>query len=160
MKIFVILAFISFCSYKAQEKLTLKYLGYTYNETNNESFINRKLWFLKYDEDTLKVNIKMPFDRKDPKIINSGIYYNCSLKESITYILTFKKININNIPEGYNSYYKINGIFKDNNSSEFNEFKKNTPYLYRGYYGRFVDIDGNLYEVIDVEPSNDCMLPH
>lgn len=160
MRILVILALLSFYSCKAQEKIDLKYIGYTYKETDNDSFINRELRFLNHDKDTLKINIKMPFDRNDPKIINPGIYYNCNLKENSTYILTLKKVCINNIPDSDNSYYKINGLFKDENCSEFKELKKNTPYLYQGNYGKYVDINNILYEVINVNPNADCMLPH
>lgn len=150
---------LTFFSCKAQEKVTLRYIGHQYKETKNKSFVNDELTFIK-DKDTLKVNIKVPFDERNAQIINRGIFYNCHLKEDTVYTITLKKICANNIPEAYNSYYKTNAIPDKKDCSKFTEIEKNTNYEYTGNYGKYVDIGGVLYEVIGLSPDDSCFYPH
>lgn len=147
-------------SCKAQEQLIGSYIGYQYKETKNISFINRELLFLNEDSDTLKINIRMAFDIKNPQIINPGIFYNCSLKEGEQYTITLKKICVSDIPEAFNSYYKTNTIPDKKDCSKFIEVEKNTEYNYTGNYGKYIDIDGVLYEVIGISPDDNCFYPH
>lgn len=149
----------TFFSCKAQEKVTLRYIGHQYKETKNKSFVNDELTFIK-NNDTLRVNIKVPFNESDAQIINRGIYYNCHLKEDTVYTLTLKKICANDIPEAFNSYYKTNTIPDKKDCSKFTEIEKNTDYEYKGNYGKYVDIDGVLYEIIGLSPDNNCFYPH
>ncbi|MFA6059615.1 MAG: hypothetical protein WC756_15520 [Taibaiella sp.] len=149
----------SFCC-NAQQQLTLQYIGRKASATQNTSFINNTFLFLN-KKDTLFANVKVPFDTANPKIINKGIYYNCLLKEGNSYTISIKKINKNDIPEGTNSYYKINAVFNDReNSAKFIEVKKDTKYLYNGYYERYVDVDNVLYEIVGISPDGDCFYPH
>ena len=154
--IFTILMVTS-CS--SQSKMSLIYVGSSYTGTMNDSFMNNELVFLQ-KKDTLKINIKIPFDVNNKKIINDGVYYNCHLQKDKLYIITFKKICLNNIPKPYNSYYNINATFSQTDCSVFKEFKLNTPYQHFGRYGKYVDMNNTLYEIIDLTPPDDCVLPH
>lgn len=149
----------TFFSCKAQEKAALRYIGHQYKVTKNKSFVNNELTFIK-DKDTLKVNIKVPFDERNAEIINRGIYYNCHLKEDTVYTITLKKICSTDIPEVFNSYYKTNTIPDKKDCSKFTEVEKNTNYEYKGNYEKYVDIDGVLYEVIGISPDDSCFYPH
>lgn len=151
---------LTYLSCKAQEQIIGKYIGYQYTETQSVSFTNRQLLFLNGDSDTLKINIKIPFNVKMPRIINPGIYYNCHLKEDTVYILTLKKICANDIPEAFNSYYKTNTIPDKKDCTKFIEIEKNTAYKYTGNYGKYVDIDEVLYEVIGISPGDGCFYLH
>lgn len=146
-------------SCKAQEKVTLLYLGYQYNNTKNSSFVSKELNFLKAN-DTLHMNIRLPYDTIKHEIINRGIYYNCHLKKDTTYTFTLKKICVNNIPDVPNSYYKTNTIPNKKDCSKFTEVEKNTGYKYEGNYGKYVDIDRTLYEIIGLSPNDGCFFPH
>lgn len=150
---------LTFCSCKAQEKVVLRYIGYQYKETKNKSFVNEELTFIK-DKDTLKVNLKLPYDTVSHNVINRGIFYNCHLKEDTVYTITLKKICVTDIPETFNSYYKTNTIPDKKDCSRFTEVEKNTEYNYTGNYGKYVDIDGVLYEVIGISPDDSCFYPH
>jgi hypothetical protein len=149
----------TFFSCKAQEKVTARYIGHQYKETKNKSFVNDELTFIN-NNDTLRVNIKVPFNENDAQIINKGIYYNCHLKEDTVYTITLKKICTTDIPEAFNSYYKTNAIPDKKDCSKFTEIEKNTNYEYKGNYGKYVDINGVLYEVIGISPDNGCFYPH
>ena len=140
---------------KAQGKIVSKYIGYQYKETNNNSFIKRELLFLEKN-DTLRINIRLPFDTKNPQIINPGIYYNCHLKVDTVYTISLKKICAGDIPDVYNSYYKTNTIPDKNDCSKFTEVVNNTPYEYKGHYGEYVDINGGLYEITGLSPGDGC----
>jgi hypothetical protein len=161
MRILILYGIIlfAFFSCKAQEKVALRYAGHQYKETKNKSFVNDELKFIK-DKDTLKMNIKIPFDEINAQIINRGVFYNCHLKEDTVYTFTLKKICVSDIPEAYNSYYKTNAIPDKNDCSKFTEVEKNTDYNYIGNYGKYVDIDGVLYEVIGLSPDDSCFYPH
>jgi hypothetical protein len=151
-----------FC--KAQEEviIELRYIDDRYNETLNESFVNRNMIFIA-ENDTLNINLKLPFNINNPMLFNTGIFYNCHLQQDSVYTITLKKICVNDIPEICNSYYKINAIFDDKDCSKFTEIQKNTPYEYIcGYskgYGKFVDIDNVLYEITDLIPHDCCFFP-
>ena len=67
----------------AQEGLVLenvKYVGKAYEDTKNKSFVNKRMLFLK-GKDTLYVNVKLPFDANESRIIDSGLYRDCLLQE-------------------------------------------------------------------------------
>ncbi|MDM1377349.1 hypothetical protein [Myroides marinus] len=149
----------TFFSCKAQEKVTLRYIGNQSSGTENESFINNSFLFLNKN-DTIKVNVKTPFNINKMEIINRGIYYNCQLKKDTIYSLTLKKICTADIPEIFNSYYKTNTIPDKTDCSKFTEIKKNTVYDYKGNYEKYVDIDDVLYEVIGLSPDTGCFYPH
>ncbi len=112
----------------------------------------------------LKVDINNKKDTIGLNIIDNGIYYNCHLQKDTIYTIQLKKICVNEIPDFCNSYYKINAVFENKDCSEFSEINKNTPYEYKcGYskdYGKFIDIDNTLYEIVDLKPTNNCFYPH
>ncbi|WP_288443870.1 hypothetical protein [uncultured Chryseobacterium sp.] len=146
-------------SCKAQEKVTLSYVSHQYNKTHNKSFLNNELTFLK-GKDTLKVNIKVPFDETNAQIVNQGIFYNCHLKKDTLYTFTLKKVCITDIPEGFSSYYKTNMIPDKKDCSKLVEIQKNTEYKYSGNYGKYVDINRVLYEITGITPDDSCFFPH
>ena len=150
---------ISLFGCKAHEKIVATYIGYKYKGTKNDSFIRQELVFLEKN-DTLLINIRMPFDTKQPQIVNPGIFYNCHLKENTVYTLMLKKICVSHIPKAFNSYYKTNTISKKTNCSKFKEIEKNTEYQYTGNYGKYLDIDGTLYEIIGLSPDEGCNFQH
>ncbi|TAF63549.1 MAG: hypothetical protein EAZ55_13220 [Cytophagales bacterium] len=145
---------------RGQEKLTLTYVGSQYKETKNKSFINREFTFLDVSNDTLYINLRMAFDVKNPQLMNPNIYYNAHLKKSEIYTITLRKICIKDIPETLNSYYITNTIPDEKDCSRFIEIENNTKYNYTGNYGKYVDIDGVLYEVDGVTPCNGCFFQH
>lgn len=144
---------------KAQDKLKLHYVTHNYNETKNKSFINNELVFLK-NKDTLRMNIKVPFDSKKAEIIDLGIFYNCHLKPGILYIFELKKICLTDIPEMYNSYYRLNAVFDENDCSKYKELELNTAYEYKGNYGMYIDINNVLYQIIGLSPNEECVFQH
>ena len=156
--VFVIMLF-TLCGCKAQDKITLCYIGYQYKETKNNSFLNKQLLFT-HNEDTLKMNLRLPFDISNHNVIDSGIFYNCHLKKGTTYTITLKKTCVTDIHETFNSYYNINTIPDKTDCSRFIEIRKNTRFRYFGNYGKYVDIDGVLYEIIGLSPDDDCCYPH
>ena len=143
---------------KAQEKITVRYVNSKYEGSKNKSFITREMIFLK-NEDTLIINIRLPFDISNPKIFNPGIYYNCHLRKDSVYTISLKRICANDIPKDYNSYYKTNIVPDEKDCSRFKEIDKNTDYEYRGYYGMYVDMKGTLYEIIKLTPDDGCVFP-
>jgi len=151
------------CYCQAQETFTGKYVGFSYGLTKNESFINKTIRFVSFDNDTLLINLKLPIDTTH-NIIDMGIYYNCHLQRDTIYTITLKKICVNEIPDVCNSYYFTNTVFDDVDCTKFTEIEKNTPYEYKcGYskgYGKFVDIKGLLYEIVELKPDKDCFCPH
>jgi hypothetical protein len=162
MKKLVLSTFILFSllSCKTQESLLLQYIGYQYRETLNKSFIDKEMLFLK-GKDSLIINIKIPFDLSKPEILNQGIFYNCHLKKDSIYTIKLKKICVSDIPDDFNSYYKTNGFFSDKNKcSRFTEIRKDTEYLYKGNYGKYIDINNELYEIIGLSPSDICFFSH
>lgn len=159
----LILYIVIFCSFircKAQDKIIGRYLGYQFNSTQNVSYLSQELKFINTNKDTLKVNLRLPYDTTSHDVINRGIYYNCHLKEDTIYTLTLKKICVSDIPEAYNSYYKTNAIPDKKDCSKFTEIEKNNAYEYKGNYGKYVDIGGVLYEVIGLSPDDSCFYPH
>lgn len=161
MKTIIVFAIMLFtlCGCKAQDKITLCYIGYQYKETKNNSFLNKQLLFT-HNEDTLKMNLRLPFDISNHNVIDSGIFYNCHLKKGTTYTITLKKTCVTDIHETFNSYYNINTIPDKTDCSRFIEIRKNTRFRYFGNYGKYVDIDGVLYEIIGLSPDDDCCYPH
>ncbi len=142
-----------------QVTLTGQYIGYKYIETRNRSFINKQMYFLQ-GKDSLYINIKLPIDT-DNDIIDPGMLYGCYLKKDSIYMITLNKICLSNIPIEYNSYYRINTIVpKENNCSYFEEIKKDTKYLYRGNYGKYVDKNNELFEIVDIRPTDCCNFLH
>lgn len=150
---------ISLFGCKVQEKLVATYIGYQYKETKNNSFIRREFVFLEKN-DTVFVNIRIPFDTEKPQIVNPGIFYDCNLKENTVYTILLKKICVSNIPKAFNSYYKTNTVFDRKDCSKFIEIEKNTEYKYTGNYGKYVDIAGMLFEVIGLSPDDGCNFQH
>lgn len=158
-KLILLLTLFSLTSCKAQEKLTMHYIEHRYYPTKNKSFVNDELIFLK-NKDTLRINAKVPFNSQNGNIINLGIYYNCHLQKDSLYTIQLKKICLKDIPEMQNSYYKVNAVFDKNDCSKFREIENNTSYEYKGNYGMYVDIQGILYEIIGVSPSDMCVFQH
>lgn len=144
MKVLVIcVVFIITClNCKAQEQITGSYMGYQYTKTKNTSFINMQLLFLN-NNDTLTLNVKLPFDREKATVQDFGIFYNCHLKEDTVYTITLQKICADSIKDMPNSYYIINTIPNNEDCSKFTEVEKNTVYKYEGNYGMYVDIKRN-----------------
>jgi hypothetical protein len=158
--IYSIVILFSFFGCKAQESFTLKYISQQYKETSNVSFINKEMLFFN-GNDSLIWNFKIPFDVNKPEIIDEGIYCNCHLKIDSIYILKLKKICVSDIKEDINCYYKINGLFSDEyNCSRFTEIKKNSEYLYKGNYQKYLDFNNELYEIVGLLPSKDCFFAH
>lgn len=158
MKVLLIygtILFFTCCQMQRQITIEANYVGYQFQETQNKSFFNKELLFLSA-EDTVKVNLRLPIDRETANIIDRGIFHNCHLEEGTKYVVTLKKICVNTIHESENSYYKTNAIFRKKGCSKFKEIKKDTKYRYSGNYGKYVDIEGVLYEIVGLSPSDDC----
>ena len=158
LKLCIILAFACL-SGRAPERIIARYIGHQYTKTKNSSFINDRLIFVDKN-DTIIFNIKWPVEEKQAEILNYGLFYNCHLKADTFYTFTLKKICLKDIPKEYNSYYNTNAIFDGINTSKFIEIKKNTRSKYSGNYGKFIDRDGILYEIIGLKPDGDCFLQH
>jgi len=143
---------------KAQKQITGSYIGYQYTKTKNASFINRQLFFLN-NNDTLILNVKLPFDREKATVQYFGIFYNCHLKEDTVYTITLQKICADSIKDTPNSYYITNTVPNNEDCSKFTEVEKNTVYKYEGNYGMYVDMKGTLYEIIKLTPDDGCVFP-
>lgn len=155
--LYINIFFISFIGCKAQENVTGRYTGLQYSSTKNSSYIRQELIFIKENKDTLKMNVVLPYDTTNYKVVNKGIFYNCHLKENIIYTINIKKICISDIPKEFNSYYKTNTVGDKANCSKLTEFEKNSNYVYLGNYGKYVNIDGLLYEIIGITPDDGCV---
>lgn len=159
--LYTIVLFIFF-SCKVQQRvlsqknhtLTLRYVNHQYNETKNISFRNDEL--IK-DRDTLKINIKATFDYINAQIYDLGVYTTVFLKKSL-YTFKLKQICVNDIPDLFNSYYKINTIPDKEDCSKFTEIEKNTEFNYNRNYGEYVDINGILYQIIGISPDDTCFI--
>jgi len=160
LMLYMILSVFLLSNCNAQNKLTLRYLGYQFNSTKNKSFVSQDLKFLKDDKDTIHMNVRLPFDTITYNIIDRGIFYGCHLKKDTVYTITLKKICVNNIPDVPNDYYKINTIPDQKDCSKFIEIEKNTKYKYEGNYGKYVDISGILFEIMGLNPSGGCFFQH
>lgn len=162
-KILLYLLYFSICSCKSYSQLTLnqvKYVGSSYKSSFNKSFVTNQLKFLN-KADTVLINLRLPFDSSTNSIINKGLFYSCKLATDSFYSFTLKRSNYDAIPKEWNSYYRTNAIFlSGNRRSKFKEIKKDTEYLYKGNYGRFVDVNNELYEIILLSPSSSCGLYH
>jgi len=112
------------------------------------------------ENDTLEMNLRIPFNSNKHEIIDKGIFYNCHLKPGTVYTITLKKICTNDIVDVPNSYYKTNIIPEKKNCSRFTEIEKNTRYEYKGNYGKYIDFKNTLYEIIDLTPNGDCAFQH
>jgi hypothetical protein len=175
MKNLILFGFLllSFYSCLAQETVTARYIGDTIKLTKNNSFICKEIRFVSdNDNDTLFINVRLPLkittNRKKVikavKFIDMGIYYNCHLQQDTIYTIMLQRICVTEIPDICNSYYFTNAVFDSVDCSKFTEIEKNTPYEYKcSYskdYGKFVDINGILYEIVGLKPDNDCFYPH
>lgn len=155
---------IIFCLFacKAQKIIkyeNIKYEGFSYQATLNDSFVNKRLVFLK-GTDSVIFNIKIPYDASVRNINDPGIFYNCTLRKDSLYSFELKKIPLSSISEEYNSYYKTNAKFKSKSKSKFIEVSKNTDYQYKGIYGMFVDINHELLMINKMVPAKDCIFQH
>jgi len=161
MRISIVFGLIGYMCFNcnAQASITfkdIKYLGKSYEGTKNTSFVSKRMSFLN-GEDSVFINIRLPFDVADSEIIDRGLYSNCILQEGSIYTLQLKKICLTAIPKEYESYYRTNAIFSDSSDcSLFVETEKNTKYMYKGKYERYVDINNRIYEVVSVSPSSGC----
>jgi hypothetical protein len=154
--LFILLSFLVSKAQKIVRYKNLKYAAYSYHGSLNKSFINKRILFFN-GKDSVIFNIKIPFDIRTKNIYDPGIFYNCKLKQDSIYSFELKKTTGSAIPKEYNSYYKVNGLFNDtHNPAKFNEVKKNTKYLFRGDYSKYVDINSELYEIINMSPTNGC----
>ena len=156
---FYVIMSLVLCHCKAQEELSLTYICYQYKGTQNRSFLNKEL-ILKTDGDTIRMNLRLPYDSIHHNVIDRGLLYNCHLKKGVKYTFTLQKKCIFDIPSFFNSYYRTNTIPDKNDYSKFIEIKKDTEYDYRGDYGRYVDIKGCLYEIKRIYPNNGGFYPH
>jgi hypothetical protein len=147
----VVLIMIFACS--TQKKITVQYIGQRYSSTQNKSFVNNELLLLK-GNDTIHMNVKLPYNSAESDTVNSGILYRCFLKTNKLYTIKLKPICPADIPDVINSYYKINAIPKKN-CSTFTEVKMDTEFQRRNP-GKYVDIDHKLYELTGIVPDTDC----
>lgn len=159
--LFFLIFSICSCMVHSQLKLNqVKYLGYSYKSTFNKSFVNKQFKFLN-KKDTIFINLRVPFDSSKNNITNEGLFYSCQLAKDSLYSFTLKKTSHKAIPAEWNSYYRINALFLNGaKKSKFREVKKNTDYLYVGNYGKFVDIKNELYEILLLSPTLNCVLQH
>jgi hypothetical protein len=132
----------------------VQYLGQKYGPTFNNNFINNELILLR-GKDTIRMNVKLPFDSEKEDTINEGILYRCSLKTDKTYTIKLKPATPKHIPAALNSYYKLNAVFPRKRSSRFEEIRKTTEYM-RTNPGKYVDIDHHVYELLEIWPDTDC----
>lgn len=116
--------------------------------------MNNQLLLLK-GKDTLKMNVKLPYDPVNADTINNGILYRCFLKEKQVYVLKLKRICPADIPEAVNSYYRINALSSKKKCSTFSEIKTDTEFLQRNP-GKYVDINHTIYELTGISPDTDC----
>lgn len=107
------------------------------------------------------MNLRLPYDSSTKNIVDAGLFYSCQIALDSLYTFTLKKITSNAIPIEWNSYYKTNAIFLGGNKKhKFKEKEKDTEYMYKGNYGKFVDIDNGLYEITLLLPTLGCALQH
>lgn len=147
-----LLFIISSCS--TQKKINVQYLNQRFSKTGNKSFLNNELILLK-GKDTMRINVKIPYNSVTSDTINNGILYRCFFKPGKIYTLKLKRISVDSIPDAVNSYYKINTIASGKKKSTFKEIKKDTEFIYRNP-GKYVDIDNKIYEVRSFWPDIDC----
>jgi len=146
-------------SCKGQQQIRGRYEGNAYKETLNESFINSELRFIN-GSDTLKLNLKLPFDRDKHQVNDRGIFYNCHLKKDTMYSITLKKICAADIVDVPVCYYMINTIPDGKECYRFTEVAKTTEYRDAGNYGKYVDVGGVLYEIVSLSPNGSCSFQH
>jgi hypothetical protein len=115
--------------------------------------VNNELLLLK-GNDTIHMNVKLPYNAAESDTINNGILYRCFLKVHKVYTLKLKRICSADIPDVVNSYYKINAV-NGKKCSIFTEIKKDTEFLQRNP-GKYVDIDHKIYELTGISPDTDC----
>ena len=87
---FYVIMSLVLCHCKAQEELSLTYIGYQYKGTQNRSFLNKEL-ILKTDGDTIRMNLRLPYDSIHHNVIDRGLLYNCHLKKGVKYTFTLQK---------------------------------------------------------------------
>lgn len=143
---------VSACS--SQKKITVQYIGQQFTITQNKSFLNNELLLLK-GKDTIRMNVKLPYNSLSLDTINNGILYRCFLKQNTLYTFKLKPICPEAIPEAVNSYYRINAVSSKRKCSVFSEIKKDTEFIYRNP-GKYVDIDHKIYEIMELWPDKDC----
>ena len=80
----IMLLVLSHC--KAQEELSLTYIGYQYKGTQNRSFLNKEL-ILKTDGDTIRMNLRLPYDSIHHNVIDCGLLYNCHLNSAVFFLV-------------------------------------------------------------------------
>ena len=146
------LILVSACS--SQKTITVQYIGQNFSSTFNKSFVNNELLLLK-EKDTIRMNVKLPYDPVTGDTINNGILYRCHLKEKRSYVLKLKPICPLDIPEVVNSYYRINARSSKKRCSTFSEIKVDTEFLQRNP-GKYVDINNRIYELMGISPDTDC----
>jgi hypothetical protein len=138
-----------------QKKLTLRYIAQRYTRTVNKSFLNNELLFLN-GKDTLRMNVKLPYNPVASDTVNTGIYRRCHLKKDRVYSFKLKPVNGKDIPDVLNSYYKLNAIFSsEKRNATYTEVKKDTEFLQRNP-GSFIDMNGQVYEIMELMPDQDC----
>ncbi|KXB35414.1 hypothetical protein HMPREF1869_00957 [Bacteroidales bacterium KA00251] len=136
----------------------LRYVGYQFEETKNQSFLNKKMIFL--DElDTLIVNLRLPYNIKTHTVIDKGVFYNCHLVKDAFYSIRLRRIHIHDIPKELNYYYNSNALPNEADSSRFIEIEKDTDFSYCGEYGMYVDINNTLYKIVGLFPDCNCFYP-
>jgi hypothetical protein len=155
MKISLFLPFLICLAACSPQKLTLRYLGQRYSKTQNKSFVNSELVFLR-EKDTIRMNLKIPYNSVASDTINTGIYRRCFLKIGSVYTFKLKPTAERDIPEALNSYYKINAVFMGKRKgAPFSEVEKDTEFMQRNP-GSFIDIDHRVYEIVELLPDKDC----
>lgn len=138
----------------------LLYKGYFIDKTLNKSFVNKRMIFIK-EKDTIFINQKLPFDPSKKTFYDYGLYYNCHLRKDEIYSIGLKKISLKDIPRYFNNYYRINAIFNDEyNLSKYIEIIKNTKFLIKGYYVKYLDMNNEIYEIVNLSPTTDCGIIH
>ena len=142
---------------QSQDVMKLKFVGNELSNTKNKSFVNNTYIFLE-GKDTLKLNIKLPYDSENREVVNRGFYRNCLLKEGEEYEIRLKKICLDKIPFAYHSYYRSNTKLDSTDCSHFLEYQSDTDFKYQGNYGMYVDFDNYLYQVVSLYPSEGCSL--
>lgn len=138
----------------SQKKITVQYIGQHFSTTENKSFLNNELVLLK-GKDTIRMNVKLPYNSLTRDTINNGILYRCFLKQNTLYTFKLKPICPEAIPDAVNSYYKVNAVSSRRKCSTFSEIKKDTEFMYRNP-GKYIDIDHKIYEIMELWPDKDC----
>jgi hypothetical protein len=153
----MILLLACLCS-RAQDVIVGKYIGEKFTDTKNKSYSNCEMLFVNFNNDTIRLNLKLPYDKFSNSVFDYGLYKHCILIEGNIYAISLLKICINDIPAEYESYYKYNAVADNENCSKFKEIEKNTNYVDRAKYGNYVDVDNTVYKVIGLTPDDDCLL--